>query len=189
MAHFGPDYLESFTLRDGRPARLVALRPEHATIVTEGFAKLSDRSRYLRFFGPKRALTDTDLHRLLTQDGDERYAMAVVIDGAAGPEGVALGRLVRSDRAPGTAEIAITVLDAYQRHGLGRLLLDRLQQAARAHGYARIRGEVLAENRPMLALLRRAIPNLRTQLDGIVVEVEWDLPAFGARPEEARSAA
>ena len=54
MAHFGPDYLESFTLRDGRPARLVALRPEHATIVTEGFAKLSDRSRYLRFFGPKK---------------------------------------------------------------------------------------------------------------------------------------
>ena len=51
---FGPDYLEPITLRDGRPARIVALRPEHADIVTAGFAKLSDRTRYLRFFGPKR---------------------------------------------------------------------------------------------------------------------------------------
>lgn len=187
MAHFGPAYLELFALRDGRAARLVALRPEHAAIVTAGFAKLSERSRYLRFFGPKRMLTETDLHRLLTQDGDERYAIAAVIDGADAPEGIAIGRLARSERDPRTAEIAITVLDGYQGQGLGRLLLDRLQQAAREHGYRRIRGEVLAENRPMLALLRKAVPNLRTKLDGIVVEVEWDLPAFASR--EARSAA
>ncbi len=189
MVHFGPDYLEPFTLRDGRPARFVALRPEHATIVTEGFAKLSDRSRYMRYFGPKRVLTETDLHRLLTQDGDERYAIAVVTDGEAGTEGMALGRLARSEQDPRTAEIAITVVDAYQRLGLGRLLLDRLQAAAADHGYVRVRGEVLAENRPMLALLRKAIPNLRTKLDGIVVTVEWELPAFAERAENVATAA
>ena len=72
------------------------------------------------------------MQRLLTQDGDERYAFAVVVDGEQGPEGIAIGRFARADRTGETAEIAITVLDAYQRHGLGRLLLDRLQRAAKS---------------------------------------------------------
>lgn len=166
---YGPDYHEAVVLADGSPARLVSLRPEHAAEVSRGFARLSPRSRYHRFFGAKRVLSPEELQRLTALDGRDRYAIAAAVRTLRGWEGAAIGRIVRVADDPDAAEFAITVLDAFQRRGLGRILFDRLLEAARERGYARLCGEVLAENRAMLGLLRDAAPGLRTETKGDVV--------------------
>jgi ribosomal protein S18 acetylase RimI-like enzyme len=167
--YYGPDYHEPVVLADGSPARLLSLRPEHAPELLKGFARLSQRSRYHRFFGAKRVLSPEELKGLTVLDGQERYAIAAIVRTLRGWEGAAVGRIVRVAGTPGTAEFAITVLDEFQRRGLGRLLLDRLANAARERGYHELRGEVLAENRAMLGLLRDAAPGLRTETKGVVV--------------------
>jgi GNAT superfamily N-acetyltransferase len=171
-AAFGVDYFESVVLADGRPARLFPLRKEHAAQLLEGFARLSDRSRYMRFFTGRRWLSDDEMGRLLALEGCDQFAIAVQVHTLAGWEGAAVGRLVRVADAPDTAELAITVLDEYHRLGIGRLLLARLQSAAAERGYARLHGEVLAENRSMLRLLRDALPAHVSTQHGPVVEVE-----------------
>jgi len=180
-AIYGPDYSESLVLSDGRPARMFPLRKEHAAQLQEGFARLSDRSRYLRFFTSRRWLSDAELGRLLALDGCNQFAIAVQVHTLAGWEGAAVGRLVRVPDAPDTAELAITVLDEYQRLGIGRLLIGRLQKAAMERGYTHVHGEVLVENRPMLRLLRTALPDHVSRTHGPVVEIDAALqPASAA---------
>src|SRR5207344_3379131 len=53
--------------------------------------------------------------------------------------------------APGQAELAFSVVDGYQRLGIGALLLRHLAIVARRAGISRFVAEVLAENRPMMA--------------------------------------
>ena len=172
---FGSDYREPVVLKDGRAAQLFTLRAEHAPAIAQGFAKLSKRSRYFRFFAAKRELSADELQRLIALDGFNQFAIAAAVETLAGWEGAAVARLVRVDDAPDCAEFAITVLDDYQGLGLGRLLLERLLAAAAERGYRCLRGEVLAENRAMLGLLRAAVPRLVVHTHGLIVDVEIPL--------------
>jgi acetyltransferase len=51
-----------------------------------------------------------------------------------------------------TAEFALVVADEWQGKGLGRALLERLCEAARAAGYRALIGHILHANRDMLEL-------------------------------------
>jgi acetyltransferase len=59
------------------------------------------------------------------------------------------------DDATGTGEFAIAVADEWQGLGLGSRLMQRLLAQARRAGLARLCGDVLSDNEPMLALMRR----------------------------------
>jgi ribosomal protein S18 acetylase RimI-like enzyme len=52
------------------------------------------------------------------------------------------------------AEAAIVVVDARQRRGIGRILLEALVAAAYGHGVRRFRAEVLTDNYAVHKLLR-----------------------------------
>jgi len=54
-----------------------------------------------------------------------------------------------------TAEFALVVADAWQGKGLGRMLLERLCQYAKAAGYRALYGHILQANHAMLDLAQR----------------------------------
>ena len=67
------------------------------------------------------------------------------------------GRIVgvgRYERLEGSdeAEVAFVVTDAYQRRGIGALLLDRLADVAVRNGIATFVAQTLSENRDMLGV-------------------------------------
>ena len=65
--------------------------------------------------------------------------------------------IARADMDPrfGTAELGVTIADAWQGKGLGALLLDGLVSAAKRSGFRGLRAVVLAGNGRMQRLLRR----------------------------------
>jgi Acetyltransferase (GNAT) family len=65
---------------------------------------------------------------------------------------VLIRRLAPQD-APALAEVAVTVVDAWQKRGLGTLLLEQLTERARAEGVQRYTALVAGENRGAVALL------------------------------------
>ncbi|MCV2491286.1 GNAT family N-acetyltransferase [Geodermatophilus sp. YIM 151500] len=115
----------------------VVLRPldrgDTAT-VTRVFDGLSERSRRLRFLAPTPRL-DAEVLALLTDvDHDRHGCWVAVVDG----EPVGVGRYVRLGDEPDVAEVALEVVDAYQGHGLGRLLRGVVAVAAADVGITRL---------------------------------------------------
>src|SRR4051794_41748958 len=91
----------------------------------------SDQTRYYRFFGPMKRLSDKDLYRFTHVDHVNRVAFVLLLGGDL----IGVGRY---DRLPdgdatagtgspgepqgGTAEAAFLIEDAHQRPGLGVVL-------------------------------------------------------------------
>src|SRR5262249_61319061 len=89
-------------------------------------------------------------------------------------------RFIRMPAEPEVAEFAITVVDAQQRKGLGRILTDRLIAAARERRVTTLRAEILAGNRPMLAIVADKVA--KRVRSGVAVTV--DIPVPEAPAEE-----
>jgi len=131
-------YVDGITIRP--------LRRGDARAVLAVFDRLGPRSRSLRFGGAKERLTDAELDTLTRVD-PTHHALVAYADGL--PIGVA--RLVRDGDV---ADVAVAVVDDWQRCGVGTLLIERLAADARAAGIERFRASMRAENRAPLALMR-----------------------------------
>ena len=152
------------------------IAPEDEPLLHEAVAAMSERSVYFRFFSPLKRLPDALAHRLAVVDHKDRFALVATTHKPGGKERI-LG-VARYDRVPGTniAEVAVAVVDAMQRHGLGGALLAMLARAARDHGIKTFTLIVLPENQQMLGLLRRMGWIHHARLSGGVYDISFDLP-------------
>ena len=149
-----------FELEDGKRVRIRRAWPSDRDELIEGFEQLSPRSRYLRFFSATPKLTDRLLRQLTSIDGDRHVALVAEDLGASGKtRGLGVARFIRHSEDPTTAELALTVIDEIQGHGLGRALLDHLVVEASRHGVSRFIAVVLPENRAMNGLMRSIAPD------------------------------
>lgn len=134
--------------------------------------RLSERSRYFRFFGAQRELSDEQARRFTEVDGVWQYALVAVSpeDG----EILAVVRYEAEDASGDSAEYAALVEDRMQRKGLGMALTRHLVEAARERGIRRLEAYVLLENTGMLHLLANlGLPTTRTVEDGVnYIEVD-----------------
>ena len=116
--------------------------------------RCSEETHYLRFFGTKPSLSETEAAWFCAVDGDQRGAV-VAVDGAAGDRIAGVGRwdrLASGDKA----EIAFVVADDHQGHGLGRALLAAVIREAQARRIRWLVGTVLPRNSRMRGLLTRS---------------------------------
>jgi RimJ/RimL family protein N-acetyltransferase len=159
------------TLRDGSRVLIRQLRGTDAPLLADGFARLSDRSRRMRFLANKPSLSQAELHYLTNVDHHDHEALgaASLDDG----RGVGVIRYIRDSEDPQAAEIAITIVDEWQGRGLGTELLALLTHRARRTGVWRFTATVAADNDAMLALLHRAGASLAHRGFGTL---EYDIP-------------
>lgn len=136
---------------DGMDLELIPLGPPHRALLADAFERLSERSRYYRFMAPIAELSQADLRYLTELDMVNRFAWGVIADG----EPAAVGRYARTTTTPSNVDVGITVVDAYQGRGLGRLLIECLGVVVRASGFTVMEFDVLAENTAMNAILER----------------------------------
>ncbi|MDQ3664064.1 MAG: GNAT family N-acetyltransferase, partial [Actinomycetota bacterium] len=135
-------------LLDGRPARLRPIRPSDSERLVAFYDRVSERSKYYRFFTPYPALSARDVEKFTSVDHDRRVGLVVT----SGGEIIGLGRYDAVDDRQ--AEVSFLVEDAHQGRGLGQLLLEHLAQAARERGLARFVADVLPDNDRMLQVFR-----------------------------------
>ena len=166
---------QEMELRDGMRLHVRPIRPDDEPLLHEAFARMSERTVYFRFFSPLKRLPEEMAHSLARVDYEQRFALVATThrpDGNEHTVGVA-----RYDRAPGTdvAEVAVAVVDEYQRRGVGAGLLSLLCQVAREHGIRHFSLIVMPENQSMLALLRRLGWIHQARFRGGVYEITFDV--------------
>lgn len=112
---------------------------------------LSAQSRHYRFLGAVGSLSTEEAQRLCDVDGHLAMAFVATIEENGRTRQVGVSRY-----APGTdsetREIAITVADDWQHHGLGTRLAEALIQHAREHGVSKLYSVDLADNTRMRML-------------------------------------
>lgn len=120
------------------------LVPADKVYLEAGLPLLSPESRYNRFFRPVQALSASEL-RFFTEVDQQSHVAWGMHTAEERPLGIGVGRYVHLPEQPGTAEFAITVIDPYQRRGIGSHLLDLLLALARQQGLHTLRGYFLPE--------------------------------------------
>jgi RimJ/RimL family protein N-acetyltransferase len=140
-------------LRDGSKVLIRPVRSGDAPLLADGFARLSHRSRRMRFLGAKTSLSAAELRYFTDVDHHDHEAIGAL--SAADGRGVGIARYVRDSNDPRSAEIAVTIADDWQGRGLGTELLARLSARARKAGIDRFTALVSTDNAAMAGLLRK----------------------------------
>ena len=156
---------DSFTIRP--------IRPEDAAAHGEFFRRLTPEDIRYRFFSALRELSPEQMARLTQIDYEREMAFIAVRDATGETVGVA--RLVRDLNGSG-GEFAVVVQPDIKGRGLARHLMERLIAWGRSQQLAEIVGQVLSDNQPMLAFVRRmGFAVRRTPGEEDVVEARMDL--------------
>jgi GNAT superfamily N-acetyltransferase len=150
--------------------------PEAVDAVFEG---LSAQSRYLRFHSPTPRLTASARRVLVDVDGERHAAVCARVGG----DPIGIARVIKTGECG--AEIAVAVVDLWQRRGVGRLLLEELTLIAARMGVAELHGDVLPDNRAMLALVRKVLPGVRLTREVDTIQLSYPLAWVTAEISDA----
>ncbi|MCW2813259.1 MAG: CoA-binding domain protein [Nocardioides sp.] len=156
-------------LRDGRTAHIRPITPDDAELLVTFYSRVSDRSKYYRFFSPMPTLSERDVRRFTQVDHDKRVALVLLLQGQM----IAVGRYDVVGEAE--AEVAFLVEDQHHGRGIAQLLLEHLAQAARERGIERFTAEVLPDNSRMIHTFRDAGYRVVSGYEDGVLSLEFSI--------------
>ncbi len=172
-AHWQADVV----LSDGGTAHLRPLGPSDRQAMVELWSRVSDSSKYLRYFAAHPTLSDADLDALTVLDHHDHVGLALTL----GPRIIAVAHfdvVPQAPQRPGerVGVISFLVEDAHQGRGAANILLEHLSQVGRECGVDRFFAEMLTQNRTMVQVFLRGGYSLTRELEdgNIVVSVELD---------------
>ena len=151
------------------------LEPSDRRMVAFTFGRLSERSRFQRFFSAKPMLTPRDMTRLLDVDHWHHEALIAFSPPPRAPIGIA--RYVRLHEFD-AAEVAIEVVDGWQRRGVGTALISALRERAILAGIRHVTVTMLRENRGARVLAAQLGPIESAAAQGGVLELRFELDKF-----------
>jgi GNAT superfamily N-acetyltransferase len=115
-----------------------------------------------------------DVQRLTNIDYIQNLAIVGTVPGVSGEEFVAIAQYFL-DPKTGSAEVAFLVQDEWQKKGMGTFLLNYLAQVAKKRGVKQFYAKVLPTNKAMLAIFHNSGYEVRTEFDGEVYSITYDL--------------
>jgi GNAT superfamily N-acetyltransferase len=180
MAGEASTYWRQEKLQDGSAIAIRAIRPDDRERLLRHFNSLSEESRYFRFFGLKRKLSDADLDHFTRLDFVNHVGLAAVVVDSGEERFIGVGRYIVREAERHRAEVAFAVLDDYQGRGVGTLLLEHLAAIAREQGISEFAAEVMGANTKMLEVFENSGFPVSESREPGVVHVEFPIEATSA---------
>lgn len=163
-------------LRDGTPILLRPIDQGDAGLLRDAWNRTSPESQRRRMHGPA-ALSSRTLADLVDVDHDDHEAVVAIDPDEYAIVGVA--RYIRDPRRSDEAELAVLVVDGWQRRGVASELVASLTARALEAGIRRYVALVGPDNVPALHALRRlgARPMTRSGDTWLTVPLANAMPA------------
>lgn len=162
------------TLHDGSTVEIRAQRPEDKEAILEEVRRASADTLYHRFFAVKRALSEKEQHFFFDVDFINHIVLIAVATTNGPPRIVGGVRLIVTE--PRKAEVAFSVVDDFQHHGLGAVLMHHIAAIARDAGVRELFAEVLSDNASMLAVFEHSGLTTTTRREGTTIHVSMRFP-------------
>ena len=154
--------------RDGGLIWLSPIVESDRDMLEAGLDELSAESRYSRFGQALGKLSQAELDYLSSVDQKTHVAWGATIDGDV----AGVGRYILSGDC---AEVAVTVVDAHQRRGVGSSLFQALSAVARHDGVTEFCFEARADNEAVLHMAQSLGLTLSTADETIAGRVRIDM--------------
>lgn len=135
--------------------RVGSVRPHNKKQISDGLRDMSPETIRYRFLGSKRDFSERELQYLTVLDGWNHYAIGIE-EREKLKRGVGIVRMVRASHSETEAEIAITIIDEYQKMGLGTFFLDLIMLAAWERKIETLSFTFLPQNEAIAKLINRA---------------------------------
>jgi RimJ/RimL family protein N-acetyltransferase len=154
-------------LDSGLTVRLRLARPSDADGVRHLLERQSVENRARRFFTAMPRVSDATVRHFTHFDPRRRLIVAATTLVAGAERVVALADVALL--ATGLAEIGVIVDEAHHGEGVGRAVTEAVSWLAVQRGATHLKAEMLDRNIPMLRLMERIGPTVRTVEDGVAV--------------------
>ncbi|MDP3539030.1 MAG: GNAT family N-acetyltransferase [Azonexus sp.] len=168
-------YAETETLRNGLKVCFRASRPDDIERIIDAFHELDADSIYLRFFGPKKEISPTEIRRF--QETDFINRVILLCTTLRDDKEIVIASASYVLDGEGAAEVALIVEEDFYRLGIAGRLMKHLGKIAVAAGIKRFVAEVLPRNNAMLNVFGRCGWPMNSKTADGTVHVTLDLTA------------
>lgn len=164
-------------LPDGSAVLVRPIKPTDESMLREMFYRLSEETVYKRFCGIIKYMPHRDIQRFCNVDCVRDLALVAIVKQNEIDRAVGFGSCNLKPRT-GFAEAAVVVDDAYQGRGIGKLLMRKLTELAKARNIKGFTAYTVGYNSPMLGVFRHtghpveAIP----EANGCAVRIPFNTP-------------
>ena len=170
------------TLEQGRQVLVRPVRITDEDPLRELFYRLSDDSTYRRFMAFRRSHPHEEMQKLVSLSYDQSMALVACTTEDGNEQIVAMSRY-DVDASTRLADVAFVVLDEWQGMGLGRLLMRRMAEVAKAHDIRGFSAQAPATSKPLMMIFYNSGLRLHSEVhDGV-----YHLTAYFG-PEDATAA-
>ncbi len=170
-----PEELETFIELKGlkilvRPVRFTDEREMKRLLYS-----FSDESRYSRFFSLPQSFPHEKIQELVCIDYTDNLTLIGLIQSENEQEKIVAAGRYALDRSTNTAEVSFEIHEEYQNKGIATFLLKYLIQIGRQRGIKAFTAEVLPDNRPMLRVFQKVVPDLQMSMQDDVYVLYFEL--------------
>ncbi|MCD6176087.1 MAG: GNAT family N-acetyltransferase [Planctomycetes bacterium] len=170
-----PEELEQYdTLHDGTEIFFRPIKPTDDTALSKMLYSLSPTSIRTRYMAQTVAFPHRDIQQLTNIDYTQDISIVATVPGISGDQVVAIAQYYLDPKTQ-AAEVAFLVQDEWQKKGMGTFLLAYLAKIAKQRGVKQFYAKVLAANKPMLAIFHNTGYPVKTEFDGEVYNVTYNL--------------
>lgn len=160
-------------LADGGVAHLRPVEPEDRERFIEFYDRVSDTSKYLRFFSAHPTLGEDDLDRWVNVDNHDRVTLVITERDRI----IATARyeIVQQFLPARVGDVSFLVQDDHHGRGAANILLEHLAQIGRECGVERFFAEMLTQNRSMVQVFVRAGYLVKPELEDGFITVDFPI--------------
>jgi RimJ/RimL family protein N-acetyltransferase len=166
-----PVYLEEVLEIDGEQVTVRPVKPVDARRIQEHFYSLDKDDVVARFFHNKSSFEKDEMEEVSQIDYIKDLTLLAVVGEFGFGKVVGIAEYLL-DPASNQAEIAFSISKPFQKRGLGRILLHKLESAARENGISGFYAYTSAQNQGMIRLFKRLPYKVATAFDGDMVTLK-----------------
>jgi acetyltransferase len=142
----------SWRLADGTPVLMRPVSPKDGPSMARFVAGLSPATRHGRFPGSPGSLSALQIAQLTEPDFDDHVGYVITVPDLIGERIIGEARFM-VDGSEDSADIALVVADAWQRHGIGTQALLVMSKAAARRRLRWLRADVASSQHAALSML------------------------------------
>ena len=165
-----PIKMEETRKIDGELITIRPAKPVDERRIQEHFYNQDKNDIYSRYFKARTRFVRDDMESMYQIDYIKNLTLLAVVGEFGFGRVVAVGEYLL-DQANNIAEVAFSVSKDWQGKGLGKILMQKLSEAARENGIAGLLAYTLPRNRGMVRLFKTLPYKVSTVHDGDVIEL------------------